>query len=164
MNVFPRIFLLLLLVPFVELYVLVQVAAQIQWVPTIALMILAGMVGTWLARREGLRTLRRIQEDMGRGVAPADGLIEGLMVLLAGAFFVLPGFLSDVCGLALLLPPVRRWIAARVRDSINRRVTPGTQVRDNFIEVEVLHAETAPRAARPSFPMPGSPSGGGQGA
>mgnify|MGYP000881352421 CR=1 FL=1 len=111
----PRLGLVLLLVPFLEFYVLVEVGARIGALNAVLLVILFAMAGVWLARTQGMGTLGRIQQSMAQGVLPADELLDGLFLLLAGILMVVPGFVTDAFGVLLLLPPVRRLAAHLLR-------------------------------------------------
>ena len=97
---FLYLLLLLTIVPIVELIILFRIADRFQWGPTIALVLLTGILGAWLARREGLKTVSRIQSDLGRGVPPTGAMVDGLLILIAGAVLITPGILTDVLGFA----------------------------------------------------------------
>uniref|UniRef100_B8DJG7 FxsA cytoplasmic membrane protein n=1 Tax=Nitratidesulfovibrio vulgaris (strain DSM 19637 / Miyazaki F) TaxID=883 RepID=B8DJG7_NITV9 len=118
----PRLGLVLLLVPFLEFYVLVEVGARIGAFNAVLLVILFAMVGVWLARTQGMGTLARIQQNLAQGVLPADEMLDGLFLLLAGLLMVFPGFVSDVFGILLLLPPVRRLAAHLLRRHMNATI------------------------------------------
>ena len=125
------LFLVFLVTPIVELVVIVRVAGSAGVLNTIGLLILVSMVGAWLVRREGLGILRRAQGEMAEGRMPGRELVDGLLVLLAGALVLTPGFVTDAIGLLLLFPPSRmviRGIATRrlVRSS------PGGGIRWQF--------------------------------
>jgi UPF0716 protein FxsA len=91
------------------------------WVP-ILIVIVTGVVGTALARREGWKVLERIREDVRTGQMPADSLIDGFLVLLAGILFVLPGVLTDIVGILLLFPPTRLLVKRGVAVWFKRNV------------------------------------------
>lgn len=99
--------LLFLVVPFVELYVLLQVGESIGIANTIVLLIVVSALGAWLVKREGLATWRRAQLAIDAGRVPATELVDGVLILFAGALLLTPGFVTDVVGTLLLLPPVR---------------------------------------------------------
>jgi UPF0716 protein FxsA len=115
------LFVLFLLVPFAELYVLIKVGQVIGALPTIGLLFAVSVIGAWLVKREGLETLRRAQARIDARQVPGKELIDGVLILFAGALLVSPGFLTDFIGVLLLLPPVRaalrgatlRWLARR---------------------------------------------------
>lgn len=117
-----RLLILLTVVPLVELAILLRLADRFSWESTIALVLVTGAVGAWLARREGLKVLRRIQADMAAGVAPTDAVVDGALILVAGLVLITPGILTDLVGFALLIAPMRRWIRRRAAESFKRRV------------------------------------------
>ena len=119
------LFVVFLVVPFVELFVILQVGHAIGALNTLALLILVSMVGAWLVKREGISVLRRAQERMAEGAVPGRELVDGVLILLAGALLITPGFLSDVLGVLLLLPPVR----ALLRGTVTRRLRRRTDFR-----------------------------------
>jgi UPF0716 protein FxsA len=113
--------LLFLVAPLVELAVIVQVAGAVGVLNTIGLLIAVSLVGAWLAKREGLITLRRIQLALGRGEIPSREVADGALILMAGALMIAPGFISDVVALLLLFPPTRAVIRPVVVRSLARR-------------------------------------------
>ncbi|HVF33367.1 MAG TPA: FxsA family protein [Acidimicrobiales bacterium] len=118
---FAVLALLFLAVPFVELFVLIQVGQAIGALPTIALLVVVSVVGAGLVKREGLGVMRRAQEQVNRGRVPGNELIDGVLVLVGGALLLTPGFFTDVVGIALLLPPVRAALRAVARAQLARR-------------------------------------------
>jgi UPF0716 protein FxsA len=125
--------LLFLVAPLVELAVIVQVAGAVGALNTVGLLIAVSLVGAWLAKREGLITLRRIQVALGRGDIPSREVADGALILMAGALMIAPGFISDVVALLLLFPPTRavirpvlvRSLAKRGRARVTVMGTPG---------------------------------------
>lgn len=113
----PLLLLLFLVVPIAELYVIIQVGQAIGPLPTVAILLLDSIVGAWLLRQQGRIAWRRFNDALQAGRPPARETIDGGLVLMGGAFLLTPGFLSDLLGLALLLPPtraiVRRMLARR---------------------------------------------------
>lgn len=147
---FLRLLLLLTIVPIVELMLLLRIAERFEWGPTIALVLLTGVLGAWLARREGLKTMNRIQNEMAKGVPPTGAMVDGLLILVAGAVLVTPGILTDLFGFALLIPPCRKWIRGRLVKWFKRHVVvmhhgtdessasgvgPPGRIHDEFIDV-----------------------------
>lgn len=110
-----RLLLLFLVVPLVELTLLLILGDVTDrwWVP-ILLVIVTGVVGAGLARRQGLQTLRRIQAELSQGKLPTDALLDALLIFLAGALLLTPGVLTDAVGVSLLIPPCRRFYKARL--------------------------------------------------
>lgn len=124
-----RLILLFTLLPIAELALLLWLGARIGLLPTLALMIVTGVVGATLARLQGLATLARFQKAVAAGRLPGTELVEGLLLLVAGAVLLTPGVLTDAAGFLLLVPPVRRGVARGVEGWARRRVvvrTPGT--------------------------------------
>lgn len=117
-----RLLLLLTIVPLVELVILMRIADLIHWQPTIALVIITGIIGAWLARREGIKTLTKIQADLQAGAPPAAALVDGVLILIAGAFLVTPGIITDCCGFALLIPIFRNRIRNRLAASFKAHI------------------------------------------
>ncbi|WP_341502121.1 FxsA family protein [Gallaecimonas sp. GXIMD4217] len=109
-----RLFLLFLIVPFVEIALLIQLGEIIGGAATIALMIITAIVGATLVRRAGLETWQEAQRRMAMGEMPGQQLCEGLLLLIAGVVLVTPGLITDLLGLALLLPPVRKRLARQM--------------------------------------------------
>ncbi|MFP4176488.1 MAG: FxsA family protein [Planctomycetota bacterium] len=102
-----KLILLLTVTPIVELYILMRVGQVVGLPVTIVIVIGTGIVGGILARLEGLRVLGRIQGRLGEGDMPGDSLLEGAMILVAGALLVTPGILTDTVGFLILIPPSR---------------------------------------------------------
>ncbi len=119
---FFYLLLLFILVPFVELVLLIKIDAQIGTANTLALVIFTGVVGAWLARREGLRTYIKLQNELQAGQLPGDRLIDALLILVAGALLVTPGVMTDVIGFSLLIPPARAGIRAYLKKRFSTRI------------------------------------------
>lgn len=104
-----RLLLLFIVVPFVELALLMKLA-QLEGIPfTLALVVITGVIGTWLARSQGIKTLHRIRESLAQNQMPTDSLLDGVMILIAGALLLTPGILTDAFGFSLLIPFTRNW-------------------------------------------------------
>jgi UPF0716 protein FxsA len=104
------LFVILLVVPVLELYVIVEVAGSLGVVPTLALLIAVSLFGTWLVWRQGAGVVRRARESFGRGDLPTDEALNGLLILTAGILLLTPGFVTDAVGLLLLIPPTRALV------------------------------------------------------
>lgn len=118
--------LVLVLVPFLELYLLIAIGKQLGIVPTLGLVLASGLIGSWLAKKEGRRVLRRWQAAHAEGRLPEEGLVSAVLVLAGGVLLLIPGFLTDGVGLFLLLPPARRWVSGLLRRALERRMKDGT--------------------------------------
>ena len=104
---FLRLLLLFTVVPLVELFILVELGSIVGVLPTVGLVVLTGALGAWLARWQGLSVLRRLSTDLEQGRMPADVLIDGLLILIAGAVLLTPGLITDALGFFLLVPQGR---------------------------------------------------------
>ena len=120
-----RLLLLFLIVPIVELYLLIEIGQRIGTVSTLALIFLTALLGSALARRQGLGVLRRMQAEMGQGRLPASPMVDGVLILLAGAVLITPGVLTDFVGFLVLIPATRGWIKAYLWKRIERAVKQG---------------------------------------
>lgn len=118
----PVLVALFIGVPFAEIYVLLQVGHAIGVVNTLGLLIVISVVGAWLAKREGLGVLRRMQRSIDSGRVPGTELVDGFLILLAGALMLTPGFLTDILAILLLLPPVRAVVRRELRRRVARRI------------------------------------------
>ncbi len=107
--------LVFLVVPLAELAVIIQVGQWIGVLDTLVLLVLISVVGAWLAKREGIGVWRRIQRQLQLGRMPGNELIDGFLILFAGALLLTPGFLTDVLAILLLLPPTRAMARTALR-------------------------------------------------
>lgn len=105
---------LFLVVPVVEIALFVFVGGRIGLGPTLAIVVLTAVIGSWLVAHQGSRTWLEFQTQLARGELPAAPLAHGAMILVAGALLLTPGFLTDLVGFALLVPAVRETIRVRV--------------------------------------------------
>ena len=116
MSAVRLLLILFLVVPVAEIYVLIEVGSVVGAVATIGLVVLTAVVGAALMRAQGLATLFRARAAMAKGEVPALELLEGAVILIAGALLLTPGFITDATGFACLVPSVRRrLILATVR-------------------------------------------------
>lgn len=117
--------LLFIVLPVAELYVLVQVAQQVGVLGSLALMVVVSVVGAWLVKLEGIGLLGRVRRDLAAGRMPTDTVIDGFLILLAGALLLTPGFITDCVAVLLLLPPTRKVIRTIVLRSFRQRLEGG---------------------------------------
>jgi UPF0716 protein FxsA len=114
----PLLVLLFIVVPLAELYVIIQVGLAIGVLPTIGILLLDSILGSWLLRQQGRAAWQRFNAALAARRPPASETIDGALILFGGALLLTPGFLTDLLGLALLLPPsraaVRRVLARRL--------------------------------------------------
>ncbi|GFO72401.1 UPF0716 protein FxsA [Bathymodiolus japonicus methanotrophic gill symbiont] len=129
MNPVQLVFLVFLIVPFIEIYLLLQIGGIVGVFPTILLVVSTAIIGASLLRHQGLATLLRFQGNLQRGEIPAYEMVEGPILLVGGALLLTPGFFTDVIGFACLIPAARRKIAQYLIEKhlIQAGVVPGQQ-------------------------------------
>lgn len=117
-----RFFLLLLALPFVELYLFLAVGREIGPFLTLVTIVLTSFLGVALARSQGMRILVKYREAMAQGRLPHDAVLDGLLIFVAGVLLIVPGFLTDAVGFLLLVPPLRRFARQRLEAALGRRL------------------------------------------
>lgn len=122
---FSILFMLFVGVPLVELWLLLEVGERVGAMPTIALVIGTGILGANLARREGMRTIEKINGSMAQGQMPQEALLDGLAIFLGGTLLLTPGILTDVLGFSLLFPLTRPFLLAMVSGWIQKKMQSG---------------------------------------
>lgn len=135
-----RLLLLFIALPLIETWLLIEVGQEIGAIATIGAVIATAVIGSQLVRYQGMQTLRDLRASQARGEPPALPLLEGAALLVAGAFLLTPGFITDTLGFLMLVPALRREAArkllARMIVIVPEGVQPGTnRPRDpNIIE------------------------------
>ena len=114
--------ILFVVLPIVEISVAIQVAHHIGGANTVGLLLLFSIAGAWLAKRAGFQVMARLRDQVDRGVLPGNEIIDGVLVFVAGVLLLVPGFVTGVIGLVLLLPPVRVAARGAVKRSLRGRV------------------------------------------
>jgi len=132
---------------FVEIWVLIKVGSSIGALTTLILMVVAAMLGGQLVRSQGVMTLFNLQKRMQAGEAPGSDLLQGILLAVAGFLFIFPGFVSDIFGLLLLQPAIRRLLTLFLVTRLARSGGQGTTFYSRSYHAE-LHDE-----ARPSEPF-----------
>ncbi len=143
------IFLILLIgLPLIELYVLIEIGARIGALTTILLAIFTAVLGATLMRMQGLQTLMRVRAAMERGEPPALQMLDGMLLLIGGGVLLFPGFITDAFGFLLLIPPVRqllirRWLRHMQVHAMHPRPggPPGRDARGRTLEGEYRHLD-----------------------
>jgi UPF0716 protein FxsA len=100
-----------IVVPLAELAILIKLGSQFGFWPTFGLIVTTAIIGSTVLRHQGFAVLRRTEQAMSRGQPPVEPVIDGVLLLAAGAFLISPGLITDTVGLVLLVPPVRRFLA-----------------------------------------------------
>lgn len=114
---------LIVVVPLVELYFIVQVGQEIGILPTIAALIVISAIGSALVKREGLRVYKEFVAAVRSGQEPTRQIVAGVCVLAAGVMFLAPGFFTDVLAILLIIPPTRRGLTWLVMRGASRYTT-----------------------------------------
>lgn len=128
MKILTRILALFLIMPAVELMLLLWVAENTSLLFTVGLILATGLIGGYLAKREGLSVWRRFNDRVGTGGLPGREVLDGVIILCAGALLITPGVLTDFIGFAGLFPPTRALIRKEVMRRINKGMKNGTIV------------------------------------
>ncbi len=119
---FFKLFLLFTIIPVIELTLLIEIGTLIGTLNTVILVIFTAVVGAYLVRMEGLGVIYRFQQNMQEGRFPGEEILDGAMILVAGALLVTPGVATDIIGFLLVFPSSRRMIKISLRRYIERRI------------------------------------------
>jgi UPF0716 protein FxsA len=150
--------LALLLLPIGEIAVFVLVSALIGVFPAFALLLATSLAGAIVLRRAGSGRLARLKAAAAKGDIPElRANSGGLLTVVGGVLLLLPGFLTDILGLALLLPPVQRWIGRLLRQTVERRVRPSGSGRPAVVDLESGEWEQVPERQLPPKPPSRNP-------
>ncbi|MGH2731095.1 MAG: FxsA family protein [Actinomycetota bacterium] len=142
------IFLLLLAVPVIELWVIVQVAGEVGVAETFLLLIGISIAGAWLLKQQGMAAWNRLQAALARGEVPTKEVTDGALIMLGGALLLTPGFVTDAVGILLLLPPTRALVKGAARPLFGRWARRRTSV----YSAKVVRVERNYKSATPIEP------------
>ncbi|GAA3858572.1 FxsA family protein [Celeribacter arenosi] len=112
------LFALFVAIPIIEIALFIQVGGWIGTWPTLLIVIVTAILGTYLVRQQGSAALLRLRQSFSQLSDPTGALADGAMILFSGALLLTPGFFTDAVGFALLAPPVRRYIYEAVRSRV----------------------------------------------
>ncbi|WP_434566333.1 membrane protein FxsA [Vibrio chagasii] len=115
---FPILLLLFIFVPIIEIGLFIQVGGFLGLWPTIALVLITAFVGASLVRSQGIQTLMSVQGRLQQGEMPAQQILEGVMLAVAGVLLLTPGFMTDALGMLVLLPAPRAMIAKKMMEKM----------------------------------------------
>tara|TARA_B100000902_G_scaffold344796_1_gene350406 strand:- start:803 stop:1252 length:450 start_codon:yes stop_codon:yes gene_type:complete len=116
------LFVLFVVVPILELMVIIQVGQSVGAWNTVAFLVVDSLVGAWLVKHQGIGLLKKSQDRLRNGEMPSDEIFSGVVVLFAGALMLTPGFLTDLVGLLLLIPPIRAGALLVIRRKFRSRI------------------------------------------
>lgn len=119
---FGKLLLLFILVPLAELYLFMTLGKELGVPNTILIIITTGILGAWLTRWQGARALARFREASAEGRLPHNEVVDGLLILLAGAVLITPGFLTDAVGFLVLIPPIRALLRKHLGNYLKGRI------------------------------------------
>jgi UPF0716 protein FxsA len=142
-----------IVVPMLELLLLLRIGQSIGALPTVALVVATALTGAYIISRQSLTALNRTLEALSEGRPPVQPVMDGLFLMIAGGLMLTPGLITDVVALALLVPPVRRWVARAVMAWLVKR----TRVHVESFGLDGFDGDG------PSRPGGRRPPGGGRG-
>jgi UPF0716 protein FxsA len=117
--------LLIIVIPAIDIGFLLLSGKTIGVFPTIAFIILTGVAGAYLAKREGLQTIKRAQEQLAYGQIPGESVLDGICILIGATLLLTPGFISDLFGFLLLFPPSRKPFKFLMINVLRKRIEKG---------------------------------------
>ena len=122
-----KLFLAFTLIPFSELYLLIKIGYYLGAFNTILVVIVTGLLGAYLAKIQGIKTMMRVRESMNRGELPAEEMLDALLIFVAGIVLLTPGFITDLAGLTILIPNTRslfkQWLRKKFDQWISENKT-----------------------------------------
>jgi UPF0716 protein FxsA len=124
-SVWLRLVILFTVIPLIEVVIFIELGSRLGAWSVVFLILLTGLIGAWLARREGIRVLRGIQDEFTGGRVPGPELVEGSLILAGGILLLTPGFFTDLVGLGLLIPQSRRRLAGYLIQYFKARLEAG---------------------------------------
>ncbi len=131
---FVKLFFLFALVPVVELYVLLKIGAIIGPLNTVIIILITAGVGAYLAKQEGFRVIEKINQALREGRTPAGELLNGFFILVGGFLLLTPGFITDLAGISMLIPPLRNLYCKSAEKFIKKKFDISEGNTDYFNE------------------------------
>lgn len=128
----PIVFVLFVVIPVTEMWVLIEVGSRIGALPTIGLVLLTAVIGVALLRQQGFSTLMRAQQKMNEGQIPAKEMGEGIFLAVGGALLLTPGFITDFVGFCCLIPGLRQVLMGLILKRLQIVTLQGTQVHNSY--------------------------------
>ena len=149
-----RLLLLFIVLPALELALLIEIGRRIGTLETLALIVVTGAVGAAMARKQGLRVLSQVREEVAAGTMPASSLVDGVLILIAAALLVTPGILTDAFGFLCLVPGFRTLVKREVVRRFERAVQEGrvhVNIRQEVRFQGSVPPSSDPRTGRPTI-------------
>jgi len=129
---FIKLFFLFAIIPIIELYLLLKIGAIIGPLNTIIIILITASVGAFLAKQEGFRVIGKINQAIREGKAPTHELLSGLFILIGGFLLLTPGFLTDIAGITMLIPPIRKIYCRAAEKFIQKKFELGRWDTNSF--------------------------------
>ncbi|MGL4488500.1 MAG: FxsA family protein, partial [Rhizobiaceae bacterium] len=129
------ILILLICLPLLEIAVLIMVGSNIGILATIGLVIFTGFLGSYLLRSQGITAFSKLRREMEGGRAPDKQMADAAMIVVAGIMLIIPGFVSDLVGIALFVPFVRSWVVKALASRVTI-IRPTSGYRDNVVDLD----------------------------
>jgi UPF0716 protein FxsA len=129
-----KLILLFTIIPALELYLLISVGSIVGAPITILIIIITGVLGAFLAKKQGLLTMQKAMQEFQMGRAPAEELWHGLLIIFAGIVLITPGFITDAIGFLLLIPISRKMMFSFLKTKLGAYVTSNSENK-NTIEI-----------------------------
>ena len=151
---FARLLILFITIPVLELCIFMMLGSKIGIPTTLAIIIITAILGAWLTKSQGLKALTKYQSALSQGRLPHEEVMDGLLILIAGAVLLTPGFLTDAIGFSLLVPTIRSFIKGIAKAYLSGKVTVAgdamgaprqSSTPSNVINIEAEVVEDAPR-------------------
>ncbi|MDF2375626.1 MAG: FxsA family protein [Verrucomicrobiales bacterium] len=120
---FARLLILFITIPVLELCIFLMLGSKIGIPTTLAIIVITAVLGAWLTKSQGLKALTKYQAALSQGRLPHEEVMDGLLILIAGAVLLTPGFLTDAIGFSLLVPTVRDFVKSIAKAYLSGRVT-----------------------------------------
>ena len=119
---FFRLLILFISVPIIELFLLIEVGKKISWELTVLIIFITAIIGARLTKIQGAQTIRNVQSALRVGKIPHREVLDGLMILVAGAILLTPGFLTDFVGFCLLVPKLRSYLRKFLKNFLKNKM------------------------------------------
>lgn len=119
------LFLLIIIIPAADIGLLLFSGKLIGVWPTLFLILFTGVVGAYLAKKEGVQTIRKAQEQLRHGQIPGEAVLDGICILVGATLLITPGFITDILGFLMLFPPTRKLFKFFMKNSFRRWINKG---------------------------------------
>lgn len=123
-----KLLVLLILIPFIELYIIIQIGEKIGFWPVLALILASGFLGTVMARSRGITVFKEVKREVARGRLPGARIIDGILIFTGGLLLMAPGVLTDILGLSVLFPGIRKFYRELIVYRLLKMIT-GRRIR-----------------------------------